>query len=76
MDFKVVDGMGKYVSKIDKNVFKNKLKALLISTRSYIFFHDSLDNVSKNVKIKPLVIRQVLLALLVKTLLKIRCFVS
>jgi hypothetical protein len=60
MDFKVVLGMGKHVSKIDKNEFKNKLKVLLISTCSYKFFYDSLDNVSKNVKVKSLVIRQVL----------------
>jgi hypothetical protein len=60
MDFKVVAGMGKHDSKIDKNVFKNKLKFLLISTCSCTFFHYSLDNVSTNVEIKSLVIRQVL----------------
>jgi hypothetical protein len=57
MYFKVAVGMGKRVSKIDKNVFKNKLEVLLISTCSYTLFHGSLDNVSKNVEIKSLVIR-------------------
>jgi hypothetical protein len=52
--------MGKHDSKIDKNVFKNKLKVLLIPTCSCTFFHYSLDNVSTNDEIKSLVIRQVL----------------
>jgi hypothetical protein len=43
--------MGKHDSKIIKNVLKNDLKVLLISTDPYMFSHDSLFNVSENVEV-------------------------
>jgi len=52
--------MGKHVSNIDKHLLKNILKVLLISACSYTFSHDSLDNVSKIVEIKFIVIRRAL----------------
>ena len=60
LNFKVVFWMEKHDSKIDKLFLKNILKVLLISACSYRFSHDSLDNVSKIVEIKFIVIRRAL----------------